>query len=138
MDPPIKSEDGGYWQEGHGMTITTLHHVQLAMPAGEEDTARRFYAELLGIPEVPKPAELAKRGGCWFEQGEVRVHLGVEADFRAAKKAHPAFQVSDLADLRDRMIAGGVEVKDDNDLEGFTRFFVADPFGNRIEILQPE
>ncbi|MGD1935793.1 MAG: VOC family protein [Candidatus Phaeomarinobacter sp.] len=120
------------------MTITALHHVQLAMPRGEEDAARRFYDELLGIPEVPKPAELAKRGGCWFESGDIRVHLGVEADFRPAKKAHPAFQVSDLKVIRDRMIAGGVEVKDDAALEGFSRFFVADPFGNRIEILQPE
>ncbi len=120
------------------MTITALHHVQLAMPQDEEDAARRFYGELLGIPEVPKPAELAKRGGCWFESGNIRVHLGVEADFRPAKKAHPAFQVSDLATIRDRMIAGGVDVKDDAALEGFRRFFVADPFGNRIEILQPE
>ena len=120
------------------MTITALHHVQLAMPAGEEDAARRFYGELLGIPEVPKPAELARRGGCWFESGDIRIHLGVEADFRAAKKAHPAFQVSDLKTLRDRMVAGGVEVKDDDALEGFKRFFVADPFGNRVEILQPE
>lgn len=119
------------------MTITALHHVQLAMPKGEEDAARRFYDELLGLPEVPKPAELAKRGGCWFESGDIRVHLGVEVEFRAARKAHPAFQVSDLAVIRDRMIAGGVEVKDDNALEGFSRFFVADPFGNRIEILQP-
>ena len=120
------------------MTITALHHVQLAMPQGEEDAARRFYGQLLGLMEVPKPTALAKRGGCWFESGDVRVHLGVEVDFRPARKAHPAFQVSDLQTIRDRMIAGGVAVKDDAALEGFSRFFVADPFGNRIEILQPD
>lgn len=119
------------------MTITLLHHVQLAMPAGGEEAARVFYGQLLGLPEVPKPGELAKRGGCWFEQGDIRVHMGVEADFRPAKKAHPAFQVSDIDAVRARMVAGGVEVKDDDALEGFRRFFVADPFGNRIEILQP-
>ena len=120
------------------MTITALHHVQLAMPQGEEDAARRFYGQLLGLMEVPKPTALAKRGGCWFESGDVRVHLGVEADFCPARKAHPAFQVADLASIRERMIAGGIDVKDDDALEGFCRFFVADPFGNRIEILQPD
>ncbi|WP_422004882.1 VOC family protein [Pyruvatibacter mobilis] len=119
------------------MTITQLHHVQLAMPAGGEEAARVFYGQLLGLPEVPKPRELAKRGGCWFEQGDIRIHMGVEAEFRPAKKAHPAFQVSDIDAVRARMVAGGVEVKDDDALEGFRRFFVADPFGNRIEILQP-
>ncbi|WP_422022865.1 VOC family protein [Pyruvatibacter mobilis] len=119
------------------MTITQLHHVQLAMPAGGEAAARVFYGQLLGLPEVPKPQELAKRGGCWFEQGDIRIHMGVEAEFRPAKKAHPAFQVSDIDAVRARMVAGGVEVKDDDALEGFRRFFVADPFGNRIEILQP-
>lgn len=107
------------------------------MPAGGEDAARRFYGELLGLPEVPKPADLARRGGCWFEDGNIRVHMGVEADFRPARKAHPAFEVTDLSALRERMIAGGVEVRDDTALEGFARFFVADPFGNRIELLQP-
>lgn len=120
------------------MTIAALHHVQLAMPAGGEDAARLFYGQLLGLPEVPKPAELAKRGGCWFEQGDIRIHMGVEADFRPARKAHPAFQVTDLAIVRERMIAGGVTIKDDAALEGFSRFFVDDPFGNRIEILQPK
>ncbi|MEQ8746131.1 VOC family protein [Pyruvatibacter sp.] len=119
------------------MSISALHHVQLAMPAGGEDAARRFYGELLGLPEVPKPADLARRGGCWFEDGNIRVHMGVEADFRPARKAHPAFEVTDLSALRERMIAGGVEVRDDTALEGFARFFVADPFGNRIELLQP-
>jgi len=124
--------------DASAMTIAALHHVQLAMPAGGEAAARRFYGELLGIPEVPKPAALAKRGGCWFEAGTVRIHMGVEADFRPAKKAHPALQVTDIAALRARMVAAGVTVKDDDALHGFTRFFVADPFGNRIEVLQPQ
>jgi len=119
------------------MTISSLHHVQLAMPGGGEAAARAFYAGLLGLPEVPRCADLARRGGCWFEQGDVRVHLGVEADFRPARKANPAFQVTDIEALRARMVAGGVEVIDDDALEGGRRFFVADPFGNRIEIVQP-
>src|SRR5882724_1289705 len=81
------------------MRILRIDHVQLAMPAGGEQKARAFYAGLLGIPEVPKPPELARRGGAWFESGELRIHLGVDADFRPAKKAHPALQVSDLKAL---------------------------------------
>jgi len=81
------------------MPIERLDHVQLAMPAGGEDAARRFYDETLGIPEVQKPAHLAKRGGCWFENGSVKIHLGVEQDFRPARKAHPALVVSDLSAL---------------------------------------
>ena len=71
------------------MTIVGIDHIQLAMPAGREDEARAFYARLLGIPEIAKPPELAKRGGAWFESGAVKVHLGVEPDFRPARKAHP-------------------------------------------------
>ncbi len=81
------------------MKIISIDHVQLAMPAGEEEKARSFYINLLGFVEIPKPAELAKRGGAWFESGDVQLHLGVEADFRAARKAHPAFVVDDLAAL---------------------------------------
>jgi hypothetical protein len=81
------------------MQIPQLEHVQLAMPAGGEQAARNFYSGLLGIPEVPKPPHLAARGGCWFEDGSLKVHLGVEASFRPAKKAHPAFLVRDLTSL---------------------------------------
>ena len=69
------------------------------MPAGEEEAARKFYAALLGMREIPKPAGLLKRGGCWFESGAVQVHIGVEKDFRPAKKAHPAFQCTDYEGL---------------------------------------
>jgi catechol 2,3-dioxygenase-like lactoylglutathione lyase family enzyme len=118
------------------LTIEALHHVQLAMPQGEEEKARAFYAGLLGFSEVAKPANLAARGGCWFEQGEVRLHLGVETDFRPARKAHPALLVSDLAGLVERLSAAGCPLKNDEPLEGFLRTYVSDPFGNRIELMQ--
>jgi catechol 2,3-dioxygenase-like lactoylglutathione lyase family enzyme len=115
--------------------IEALHHVQLAMPAGGEGRAREFYADLLGIPEVPKPAAAAKRGGCWFERGQLRVHLGVEEDFRPARKAHPAFLVSDLAMLLVRLRGAGYMCQPEADLAGLPRACTADPFGNRIELL---
>ena len=120
------------------MRILRIEHVQLAMPRGEEDRARAFYSELLGIPEVPKPPALAARGGVWFESGDVKVHLGVEADFRAATKAHPAFLVRDLAALAERLRAAGATVTDDGLVPGFRRVYVADPFGNRLELMEPE
>ena len=118
------------------MAILAIEHVQLAMPPGREGEARAFYAGLLGIPEVPKPLELAKRGGVWFESGPLKIHLGVEADFRPARKAHPALLVGDLRALVERLRAAGVEVHDDP-LDGHYRVYVADPFGNRIELLEP-
>lgn len=106
------------------------------MPAGGEELAVAFYAELLGIPLVPKPAHLAVRGGCWFENRTVRVHLGVEADFRPARKAHPALLVDDLGALVDTLTRAGVAVAGDEPLEGYERVYVADPFGNRIELME--
>jgi GNAT superfamily N-acetyltransferase/catechol 2,3-dioxygenase-like lactoylglutathione lyase family enzyme len=114
-----------------------LDHVQLAMPAGQEEEARKFYAGLLGMIEVPKPANLAKRGGAWFESGTLRVHLGVEMDFRPAKKAHPAFLVKDLPALITHLEREGVPIARDEPLEGYHRIYVADPFCNRIELLEP-
>jgi catechol 2,3-dioxygenase-like lactoylglutathione lyase family enzyme len=119
------------------MPIVDLHHVQLAMPAGREDEARSFYAGVLGIPELPKPPHLAVPGGVWFERGALKVHLGVEKDFRPATKAHPAFLVSDLQGLADRLGFSGFSIVDDEPLEGSDRFYTADPFGNRLELLQP-
>ncbi|HEX2788804.1 MAG TPA: VOC family protein [Steroidobacteraceae bacterium] len=119
------------------MPVQRLDHVQLAMPAGGEDRARAFYHAVLGIPEVPKPADMAKRGGCWFECGELKVHLGVEAEFRAARKAHPAFIVSDLAALVAQIRSAGYPVKEDQTLSGYLRVFVDDPFGNRVELMEP-
>ncbi|NWH08998.1 MAG: VOC family protein [Alphaproteobacteria bacterium] len=105
------------------------------MPAGEEDKGRAFYGTLLGLIELPKPTMLAKRGGAWFAVGAQEVHLGIEADFRPARKAHVAFRVSNYEDLRARLAAAGYETKSDEANEGTTRFFTADPFGNRIEII---
>src|SRR5271170_796400 len=117
------------------MRIKAIDHVQLAMPAGKEAEARAFYEGLLGIPEVAKPANLAGRGGCWFAWGGLKVHLGVERDFRAARKAHPAFLVEDLGGLKARLIAGGCVVRGDEPLEGIERFYADDPFGNRLEFM---
>lgn len=119
------------------MTILRLDHVQLAMPEGGEDKARTFYAGLLGLQEVAKPANLAGRGGCWFARGDVRVHLGVAKDFIAATKAHPAFVVDDLSGFLKRLETAGCPVVEDEPLEGYDRFYVNDPFGNRIEMMQP-
>ena len=120
------------------MQIEANEHVQLAMPKGQEDDARLFYRDSLGLSEVPKPPELAKRGGAWFELGTVRVHLGVEQGFRPARKAHPAFLVSGIDDLASRLNEAGYEVTIDNDLPGFRRFYTSDPFGNRLEFMQAE
>jgi catechol 2,3-dioxygenase-like lactoylglutathione lyase family enzyme len=118
--------------------IVAIEHVQLAMPAGEERAAREFYQGLLGIPEVPKPPELVKRGGAWFEKGSLKVHLGVEADFRPARKAHPALLVTGLAELVARLKKHDVKVIDDDPLDGYFRVYIADPFGNRIELMEPQ
>jgi len=118
------------------MAVERLHHVQLAMPEGGEVRAREFYEGLLGIPEVPKPLALAKRGGCWFERGELRVHLGVESGFRPARKAHPALLVRDLPALVGRLRSAGHECRDEQRLEGAARVFVDDPFGNRVELIE--
>jgi len=119
------------------MPIVGLDHVQLAMPAGEEDAATAFYSGLLGLRRVPKPPNLEARGGCWFESGPVRLHLGVEADFRPARKAHPALLVADLPGLVARLAAGGVVARTDEPLAGYDRVYVDDPFGNRIELMEP-
>lgn len=118
------------------MAIIAINHVQLAMPSGEEDAARYFYAGLLDIPEIKKPLHLVKRGGCWFECGALKVHLGVEHDFRPARKAHPAFNVTCLAALLRRLSEAGFEAVEDEPFDGYHRCYVADPFGNRIELVE--
>lgn len=119
------------------MNISAIHHVQLALPEGQEHLALAFYQGLLGLKQVSKPPILAARGGIWFASGSVRVHLGVEADFRPARKAHPAFLVSDVVELLAHLEASGVPVVRDDNLPGFVRGYVEDPFGNRIELLGP-
>ena len=120
------------------MTIEAIDHVQLAMPPGGEDAAVAFYEGLLGIRRVAKPPRLAARGGCWFENEKLKIHLGVEQDFVAARKAHPALLVSSLDSLVERLRSAGVGVRDDEPLEGYRRVYVDDPFGNRIELLEPD
>jgi catechol 2,3-dioxygenase-like lactoylglutathione lyase family enzyme len=115
--------------------VVSLHHLQLAIPPGGEEAAREFYGELLGLDAVPKPGHLAKRGGCWFKGPEIDLHLGVEPDFRPARKAHPAFVVRDLDSLRLNLERAGTEIVDDTQLEGHERFYAFDPFGNRLEFI---
>jgi catechol 2,3-dioxygenase-like lactoylglutathione lyase family enzyme len=119
------------------MTILSIDHVQIAMPAGQEEQARAFYVKLLGFTERPKPPELAKRGGAWFQSEEVQLHLGVESDFHPARKAHPAFIVDDLAALITKLQNAGYETDTSQPpLEGYKRAHVFDPFGNRIELME--
>lgn len=112
-----------------------LHHVQVSCPAGGEDAARRFYGAALGIPEVEKPPVLAARGGCWFRGDDVEVHVGVEADFSPARKAHPAFVVEDIDKVAERVDDAGFPVTWDDDFPGYRRFYTTDGNGNRVEIL---
>jgi catechol 2,3-dioxygenase-like lactoylglutathione lyase family enzyme len=116
--------------------IIGIHHVQLAMPVGGEELARRFYSGLLGIPEVPKPSELAKRGGVWFETDHIKIHLGIEQNFRPARKAHPGLLVRDLRLLSERLVDAGCEVTKGEPLDGYEHLYVNDPYGNRLELLQ--
>lgn len=118
------------------MKLLRLDHIQLAMPQGQEEAARHFYGRLLGLAEMEKPDNLKKRGGCWFEKGGIKVHLGVEQDFRPARKAHPAFLVEDLAALVARLEQAGVTARRDEPLPGYDRVYVDDPFGNRIELME--
>ena len=119
------------------MGLTAIDHVQLAMPAGREPEAVAFYEGVLGLAQQEKPPHLAVRGGCWFGDGAVRIHLGVEAEFRPARKAHPALRVDDLDELAGRLEAAGHPVRDEGGLDGFRQRYVDDPFGNRIELLEP-
>jgi catechol 2,3-dioxygenase-like lactoylglutathione lyase family enzyme len=118
-----------------GYRLVAVDHVQLAMPPGGEAAARGFYAGLLGLEERPKPPVLAARGGCWFSNDQVTLHLGVEDDFRPARKAHPAVIVADLDDLCDTLAAAGLGVQPDDAVPGVRRCYVDDPFGNRIELI---
>lgn len=114
-----------------------LHHVQLAMPAGEEDAARKFFADVLGMSEIAKPSALAARGGAWFRAGNIELHLGVEDDFRPARKAHPGIVVTALDTLVERLAEAGQPVRWDEEFPGYRRIYAHDPFGNRLEFLQP-
>jgi catechol 2,3-dioxygenase-like lactoylglutathione lyase family enzyme len=116
--------------------IARIDHIQLAAPKGSELAARQFYGKLLGLPEIKKPAALRARGGCWFQCGDQQIHIGVETDFRPAKKAHPAFAVTDLAGLRESLIAQAATITEVDSLPGTRRFFAEDPWGNRLEFVE--
>jgi catechol 2,3-dioxygenase-like lactoylglutathione lyase family enzyme len=116
--------------------VIGLDHIQLAMPPNQEDVAERFYCGLLGFEVLPKPAHLAVRGGIWLRSNGVSVHLGVDADFTPARKAHPGFVVRNLRELEDRFKAADVKIVWDTQIDGFERFYAADPFGNRLEFMQ--
>ncbi|MDX3353158.1 glyoxalase [Streptomyces sp. ME01-24h] len=117
--------------------IAALDHVQLAAPPGSEDILRDFYAGVLGMSEIPKPPVLAARGGCWFAAGPVQLHIGVEEEFRPARKAHPGLRVSGIEAYADRLRSRGATVVWDGDLPGHRRFYSVDPVGNRLEFLEP-
>jgi catechol 2,3-dioxygenase-like lactoylglutathione lyase family enzyme len=117
--------------------IGRLHHVQLAIPASGEDQCRAFWGGVLGMDEVEKPSVLAARGGCWFRGGGLEVHLGVEEDFAPARKAHPGVLVRGLTQLAAALEHAGVRVAWDGEFPGHDRFYASDPFGNRLEFLEP-
>jgi catechol 2,3-dioxygenase-like lactoylglutathione lyase family enzyme len=112
-----------------------IDHVQLAAPAGCEPEARRFFGELLGLTEIEKPEPLRGRGGVWFQVGPQQLHVGVDAGFQPAEKAHPAFATREYAAVRSRLRAARCVVRDDDAIPGLRRCYVSDPWGNRIEIV---
>ena len=119
------------------MSILAIDHILLAMPAGGEARAREFYAGVLGLTEKPKPDALVRRGGAWFTNGSLEVHLGVDQDFRPTVKPHPAFRVHGLSDYVARARAQNCRIAHDEPLPGCERVFIFDPFGNRIELIEP-
>ncbi|MCB5167927.1 glyoxalase [Streptomyces bambusae] len=117
--------------------LVSVDHVQLAAPPGSEDLLRGYYTAVLGMTEIPKPPVLAARGGCWFAAGPVQLHLGVEADFRPAAKAHPGLRVRGIEAYAARLESHGAKVVWDDNLPGHRRFYSQDPVGNRLEFLEP-
>jgi catechol 2,3-dioxygenase-like lactoylglutathione lyase family enzyme len=118
--------------------VSHLDHLQIAAPQGCEQAAREFYGAILGLQEIEKPESLRARGGCWFQCGSQRLHVGVEQDFHPAKKAHPAFVVPELDELRQELLARGISVEEDARVPGRRRFFAQDPWGNRLEFIEQQ
>jgi catechol 2,3-dioxygenase-like lactoylglutathione lyase family enzyme len=116
------------------VAVLGIDHVQIAAPRGCEEAARRFYGDLLGMEELPKPERLRARGGCWFRAGAQQLHVGVEEPFTPARKAHPGFLVQRLDEIRGRLRAAGTAYADDDTIPGTDRLYVDDPFGNRLEL----
>lgn len=126
----------GYGPDHESPFSYGLHHVQLAIPEGGEDECRRFYVDVLGMLEIQKPPALAARGGLWVRADALEIHLGVEKDFRPAKKAHPGIRVEDLDGLAERLTGNGVEITWNDDFPGHRRFYAFDNLGNRLEFIQ--
>lgn len=112
-----------------------LDHIQICIPIGKEQEARNFYAGIIGLTEIPKPKELLVNGGLWFEIADIQLHIGTENETNTSKR-HPAFEVENLNDAKSYLIANGVMIKEDIQIEGCKRFSLIDPFGNRIELLK--
>ncbi len=123
------------YARGMAAGVTRIDHIQIAAPAGCEEAARDFYGGILGLKEIEKPAALRARGGCWFECGDRQLHIGVEKDFRPAKKAHPAFAVADFDRLRETLAKRGIVLMDES-IPGTRRFYADDPWGNRLEFVE--
>ncbi len=120
------------------MSIQRIHHAQITIPPQREEEARLFYCDFLGLAEIDKPDSVKANGGFWLQCGDIQIHVGVEADFdRYQTKAHLAYQVADVASWREKLRAAGYEVKDNTPIPGFDRVDFRDPFGNRIELIQP-
>lgn len=124
------------WGINMTFTIKAIDHIQLAAPKGSEDQARQFYENILGCQEIEKPETLRKNGGVWFAYGNVQIHIGIEETFLPSKKAHPAFEVENLENLKQHLQNNNVNVIDDYNLPGANRFYANDPFGNRMEFLE--
>jgi catechol 2,3-dioxygenase-like lactoylglutathione lyase family enzyme len=118
------------------MRVYAIDHVQLAIPPNSEDLARIFYGEILGLREKPKPEHLVQRGGVWFEQGDLKLHLGVDRNFCPATKAHPGLLVEDLDELVSRCEAAGYRIVVGEGVKSYRQVYVIDPFGNRLELLE--
>jgi catechol 2,3-dioxygenase-like lactoylglutathione lyase family enzyme len=132
--PPVVKQKAGDWQP----KVIGIHHVQITVPAGQEQAARDFYCKVMGLREIEKPKALKGRGGLWLEVGDLQVHVGAESGGdRSATKAHVAYQVTDLAKWRDRLEKAGARIMDSVPIPGFARFEFRDQFGNRVELIQP-
>ncbi|SDZ35988.1 Catechol 2,3-dioxygenase [Evansella caseinilytica] len=119
-----------------GFSFKTIDHVQLAAPEGSESRAKNFFTGVLGLEELEKPPALRKRGGVWFRCGSTQIHIGIEEPFSPAKKAHPAFEVENIIDLKKHLTKSGITYIEDDLLPGADRIYVYDPFGNRMELLE--
>ncbi len=115
--------------------VVGVDHVQLSMPPGGEDEARRFYGSILGLREIAKPPELAVHGGCWFVGPGAAVHLAPETGFLPLAKAHPALRIRDLDAAREGLVSAGVAIEEDDSGFAVRRCYIRDPFGNRIELV---